>query len=129
MVSHVAGATSVCSRRRGAPCMVSERHNLAYKETMKLFDRLPVDAPLNPYVLEFLGLSPLPQPAGGAVAYEPLVVQGVAAPTAASTATRATSAEHRAAMHRCARLPLPPCLCWPGLTLAAQALQIFGCFA
>ena len=31
--------------------MVSERHNLAYKETMKLFDRLPVDAPLNRFPL------------------------------------------------------------------------------
>ena len=39
------------ARRRGAPCMVSERHNLAYKETMKLFDRLPVDAPLNRFPL------------------------------------------------------------------------------
>ena len=37
--------------RRRAPCMVSERHNLAYKETMKLFDRLPVDVPLNRFPL------------------------------------------------------------------------------
>ena len=89
-----------------APSFIEGRRNKLEVFLHKVLASPVVDAPLNPYVLEFLGLSPLPQPAGGAVAYEPLVVQGAAAPTAAPTAmARATSAEHRAAMHRCAPLP------------------------
>lgn len=51
-------------RRRitaATPRMVSERHNQAYKETIKLFDPLAPDAPLHRYPVE----SHVPGPDGG----------------------------------------------------------------
>ena len=52
--------------------MVSERHNQAYKQTIKLFEPLPVDAPLNKCEL----ISHVPGPDGGHLVHttaEPLL--------------------------------------------------------
>ena len=48
-VCHTARAHAA---RFGPPTAVSERHNQAYKETIKQFDPLPADAPLNYVELE-----------------------------------------------------------------------------
>ena len=46
------------ARRHVAPVMVSERHNQAYKDTIKLFEPIPLDAPLIHLPLESKVLGP-----------------------------------------------------------------------
>ena len=89
------------------PAFIEARRAKLEEFMRKVLTSPMIDARRNPYVLQFLGLAPPPfaaDPEGAASepVYRPLVVRIQAPKTAArgSAGASATSAEHRAAMHK-----------------------------